>query len=197
MTESSIVTAYDKKRKIVARMPRRIAEASPDRYIIDPDMRQAAGVDSKFWDVNEEGEVVQAPEDTRRQIVSTELATLKERYINQVDALSEARIIDGPGFEWPADSGNFFSLSMNAQIKWMGLFAAREVMEYPLTVPTKDDGGVYSITGADDVVGIYGTVVGTVRAILDASTEAKAAIRAATTSEEATEAYNAYVRPPA
>jgi hypothetical protein len=83
----------------------------------------------------------------------TTLAQYKTIINAQVDAETERRI--SLGFEYPASSGNLFSMSTNAQINWLGLEAKASLLTYPYTIRTKDDLDSYDIvdeTDAHDVV---------------------------------------------
>lgn len=119
------------------------------------------------------------------EVYDTEtLDIAKERYKSVVDLCSEARIKDN-GFEWPPTSGQRFSLSLNAQIKWLGLDSAREDMTYPYRVPTKDNDIFHSIQDAAEAHNMYLTAVGTIDALLSAGTLKKEEITAALTKAAA------------
>lgn len=109
---------------------------------------------------------------------SEALAIAKERYEEVIDTCSEY-IIRAYGFEWPPTSGQRFSLSTNAQIKWMGLDLARNDLTYPKAVPTKDNDGAHSIADATEVHNMYLTAAGTIDAILAGGTAKKQEVGAA------------------
>lgn len=117
---------------------------------------------------------------------SEALVTAIERYKGIIDECSEHLIRDN-GFEWPPTSGKRFSLSTNAQIKWLGLDSARSdpAIAYPYNVPTKDNDQFHAIADAAEVHNMYLTAIGTIDAILGAGTAKKAEISAATTKAAA------------
>lgn len=94
-----------------------------------------------------------------------------ERYEDVIDECTRRRIRDG--FEWPVASGNRFSLSTNAQIKWLGLNASRNDLAYPYKVPMKDNDGFYQIADAAESQMMYGAAVITIDTILSAGTAKK------------------------
>ena len=121
------------------------------------------------------------------------LSVIKYEAAQVIDATAEFRITQSDGFEYPPDSGMRFSMSVVAQVKWLGFYAARDSVPYPITAPTKDDQGSISLANAEAVAGLYLTMVGTMKAILDGATAAKAAIVAATDEAGVTAAVEAYV----
>ena len=115
----------------------------------------------------------------------------KRRKLAVVDKHTTALIVN-EGFEHPADSGNMFSLSLSAQVKWTGLYAARDTMAYPLTVPLQDDSGVYNVADANEVAAMYAKAVSTINTKLAAGVVVKSQIKAAATVPEVTSLVTAY-----
>lgn len=102
-------------------------------------------------------------------VVREPLDTRKTRLLTYIDERTEYEITNGPGFEWPPASGQFFSLSMNAQTKWLGMMAAAAFFDYvndPPKVRTKDDRIEYTLTSQVEVVQATTTALEAVRAFL-------------------------------
>jgi hypothetical protein len=111
---------------------------------------------------------------------TADLAVAKESYKDVIDQSSE-RMITERGFEWPPASGKRFSLSGNAQRKWMGFDMAvtKGAVTFPYNVATKDNDEVYSIADAAEASNMFLTVIGTVDAVLSLGTATKNAIAGA------------------
>lgn len=105
-------------------------------------------------------------------------AHARARYKDVLDTCVASRL-SAEGFEHPSASGRIFSLSIPAQIKWLGLLVSKDSMTYPFDVPVKDDSEVYSIADADEVVVMWGAVMTKVSTVLGAATAEKAAVDAA------------------
>jgi len=122
----------------------------------------------------------------------------KTTLMHTVDTTAETRIHRGPGFEFPPDSGLFFSLSANAQTKWNGLVNADllGMLDYdndPPAVRTTDDQTEVMITDSATLRGMWGSAMMTIRHHLDACRLAKGAIYDATTKADADTAFDAYM----
>ena len=78
-----------------------------------------------------------------------------------------------------------FSLSTNAQIKWMGLDLSRNDLTFPYVVPFRDNDGFYSIPDAATAHNMYLSAVGTIDAVLTQGTLKKGEIDAAGTKAAA------------
>ncbi len=102
----------------------------------------------------------------------------RTRYKEVLDLCVSATLAND-GFEHPAASGRIFSLSIPAQIKWLGLLVSKDSMTYPYDVPVKDDSEVYSIADAAEVSAMWGAIMTKVSTVLGAATAEKAAIDAA------------------
>lgn len=102
----------------------------------------------------------------------------RTRYKEVMD-LCVTKRLNAEGFEHPAASGRLFSLSLPAQIKWLGLLVSKDSMTYPYDVPVKDDSEVYSIADAAEVAAMWGAIMTKVSTVLGAATAQKAAIDAA------------------
>lgn len=171
---------WDKDNNRLAHVRTKTIEAVPERYITDPDLSGVADdADLSALTIDEATKVVSELSGAELAARQEELLTPERaRAMDTIDAEMDARI-QSEGFEWPADSGNMFSLSLPAQIKWNGLYNLRAVLSYPVTVSLKDDSGTYDIADAAEVEAMYATAVGMVKALLDAGTGVKNAVRGA------------------
>lgn len=132
-------------------------------------------------------DVTQAALDTAVSGYSTAAPSNEYRAKAQdaVDAHCKNRIYRG--FEWPAASGKTLSLSELAQLKWTMLFLelqlpiAKQVVTFPLTVPTKDNLDTHSVADAAEVEDIYAEIASVVEQAISAATTAKTDIATATT----------------
>ncbi len=79
--------------------------------------------------------------------------------VEEIDAKTAELI--SKGFEYPASSGNIFSMSQNAQINWAGLLATFQagLLALPITVITADDQTTYSIVDEADLLGFVGAAL--------------------------------------
>lgn len=112
------------------------------------------------------------------EVVETpDLDLVKERYKEVIDQSSERRITE-LGFEWPPTSGQRFSLSGNAQRKWIGLDLAvtKGAITFPYKVPTRDNDVIHEIQDAAEASNMFLTAIGTVDAILTVGTNTKSDI---------------------
>jgi hypothetical protein len=123
------------------------------------------------------GEPTQAVKDALDAAVAAHdyLAAHKQHVIALVDTETKRRI--GQGFIY---DGKVLSLSVESQINWLGLHAARELMSYPVIARTKDDTSAITIDNAAEVVTVFATAVGTVDAYRVGGAAVKSAIVAAT-----------------
>ncbi len=90
------------------------------------------------------------------------------------------------GFEYPAKSGNIFSLSLAGQSKLHGLYALRNNLGlvYPIKCNTADDSVEYAIVDAASLEAFYLAAFGTARGYVDSGATLKEQIRTATTVED-------------
>lgn len=161
-------------------------------WIINPDLSAVAGVAVKYWKVA--GDVVAEMDQSEKDVVdAAELAEVKKAARAYIDDECERRIHDGPGFEYPPTSGQFFSLSANAQIKWVGLAVGADYQSYPLTVMTVDDSVSYDIQDANEARTMYALAAGAVKDYLALATIAKVTVNAATTEADVAAAVNDYL----
>ncbi len=121
------------------------------------------------------------------------LVSLKADLTARIDSKANDTIENGPGFEWPVDSGKFFSLSLPAQTKWNGLYNARGIMSYSYRVLTSDDSNYHDIVDAIDVEGMFAALVSVVAAELALATMAKENTMAAATEAAARAAADVYL----
>jgi len=169
----------------------------PSEWIINPDLRSVAGVPTQYWkvDPNNSDGVVTMTRAEMDTMDSARLPALKQVLVDAVDDEIERRIHDGPGFEWPANSGVFFSLSANAQTKWVGLMVAKDLLTYPLTVPSRHDDVFYDIKNAAEAQEMYVAATSAIKRHLVDGTAAKAAVRKARSVSDAQDTFNKYMNP--
>ena len=106
----------------------------------------------------------------------------KKKHYRDIDREIERRI--RAGFEYPGASNRRFSLSVNAQLKWAGLVVSKDMIPYPLRVPTIDDSDYHDIQDATEVANMWQYAVGTVKQHISDGTNAKENIKMATTHSE-------------
>lgn len=176
--DTGIVTSYDPS----ANTP--IARNAG--ALINPDLSAVDGIPMSRWKVLD-GEVVDGGEN---------LQSVKASLFLQIDEITTSNIVDGPGFEWPPSSGNFFSTTMEAQSKWTGLYVTRNFQDYinnNPTVNTKNDLVTYEISDATEMENMYLTGMLTVKQLLHNGRIVKEAVRAANTVVAARAAAAAYL----
>lgn len=113
-----------------------------------------------------------------------ELGPLKASRMLEIDERSRELIDEG--FEYPSESGNVFSLSLESQAKMTAAHCVRNdvLMVYPQRWNTRDNSAAVTITDSAGLHAFYMTAIGTVRARLDSGTALKDSIRAAATRAE-------------
>ena len=146
-------------------------------WIHDPDLSSVTGVEKRFWMIT--GDTVQPMTGAEKDANHLPaIRTDKEALIDR----RTRELIDG-GFEYPASSGVYFSLSAESQRTLMGLNQERDAVEiaYPVVGNSKDDTTTVALAAAADIRAFYFTALGTVRAHKDSGTALKDQVRAATT----------------
>lgn len=121
-------------------------------------------------------EKTQAEKDTADAARLAELKIFKQQDIDQ-----KTGELIGQGWAW---NGKVFSASSNAQRYWLGLKSASELLQpadYPLEVNTLDDQETYDIADQTELLNMFATLFGTVKAQLAGGTALKKAVRATTT----------------
>jgi hypothetical protein len=117
------------------------------------------------------------------RVAPNALALLKEKRKEEIDTRTNELIT--AGFQ---HAGKTFSLSQNAQIKWMGGYSLRAFFTaaaaYPLTVNTKDDMDTHDVADEAEMAVIWQTVGVSVLTILGGDTFLKGLVNAATTIAE-------------
>lgn len=166
-------------------------EYDPAEWLINPDLTAVFGLPHKYWKLDGDSVVGMTLEE-RDALSLSELDTLKQTLVDQIDIEVEKRIHGGEGFEWPPSSGQYFSLSANAQNKWIGLMVAKDFISFPLVVPTRHDDVFHAIQNATEAQNMYLTAANTVKTYLALATTAKENIREASTEAEALAAADAY-----
>jgi hypothetical protein len=109
-------------------------------------------------------------------------AELKKKRYKDID--NKTRELIAAGFEYPSSSGQFFSLSSEAQIKWIGMFVAKDILSYPVVVRTADEQTDVSLTDAADMTAFYTEMVTTVRSHIDSGRALKGTLRDASAPTE-------------
>lgn len=192
------IRVWDKDNNLLVMMDEEKATANSARFYVSPDTtaiealaEAGTPVDLSDYKLSGSGSIVSKTATEKQAAIDAQLAPLKASLVKRIDEMVAGKIAEG-SFEHPASSGNLFSITTTAQVKWIGLYSARDLMVYPMKVYTKDDSTEYSIADAAEVAIIYGLAVGTVRALLDAATDAKTATLAAADADGALAAFEAY-----
>lgn len=115
-----------------------------------------------------------------------------KKYLCSVADKECASRIKDSGFEWPAGSGNWFSLSLEAQMKWFGMDTTRDVQAYPMSVSMLTE-LVYDISDAGELHDMYLTAMAAVKAHVGSCVVAKESIMSASDRTAAQAACDAYV----
>jgi hypothetical protein len=123
---------------------------------------------------------------TDQQIVDNGLlgVIFKSEKTGKIDERTSELIL--LGFKFPPDSGDYFSLSKEAQIRVHGAYTARSLPEFIYPVPWNylDDSGVFNIADALVLESFFLTAMSTLRGRVDSGTTLKNEVRAATTVAE-------------
>jgi hypothetical protein len=110
------------------------------------------------------------------------LSRLKVDFYNAADA--RTRDLIAQGFEYPAASGQMFSLSPEAQIKWTAMYVARALLTYPVLVVTADEQTTVSLADAAAIEALYTQMVEAVRGHIDGGRALKNTLRDASLADE-------------
>ena len=166
-------------------------------WVINPDLSVVSRHPKRYWKIEPDDTVVLKSRTERDAADLVILPRVKAASMIKIDEHVASKI--ALGFQWPVGTGDIFSLSIQAQIKWMGLFATTLLLPplgkivYPLTVPTIDDLDKYDVADAAEVKDMYSHITATVAGLLEASMAPKAAVNAAVTIAEAEAALNRYL----
>jgi hypothetical protein len=92
----------------------------------------------------------------------------------------------GEGFEFPSESGQRFSFSLEEQSQWHAFIRLKDdpTFTYPVDWSFIDNSGYYAIPNSATLEEMYMTGVGTYRAVVDSGTALKNQVRDATTYAE-------------
>jgi len=104
----------------------------------------------------------------------TALEDFKKQKCETID--NRSQILIGKGFTY---NNQTFSLSLDAQVKWLGLLVGSSQIQFPYTVPTNDNTETFAIPDVATIQTMYGTAMGTVSSILSSGTTLKALVNAA------------------
>jgi hypothetical protein len=110
------------------------------------------------------------------------ITRLRQDFYERVDA--RTRELIGGGFEYPVTSGQFFSLSAEAQRKWTAMYTARNLVSYPVFVVTADEQTTVELSEATDVQDFFTQMVNTVREHIDTGRVLKNTLRDLSTVTE-------------
>jgi hypothetical protein len=119
------------------------------------------------------------------------LISTKARLVLLVDSETERRI--SLGFEYPASSGTWHSLSEHAQINWLGMLMAASSLTYPYVILSRDDMASYTIPNVADAQTLAMTAFGMKEWRLGAGRAVKDAVRQAVTVAAAEAAAATYL----
>ena len=89
------------------------------------------------------------------------------------------------GFEYPESSGQFFSLSIEAQSTWSNGYNARSFLSYPVMVTTMDEQIDVTLADAAEITAFYTAMVTTARGYIDSGRALKNAVRDADADQDA------------
>lgn len=138
-------------------------------WIINPNLAAVAGVPVIYWKIAGDN-VSEMSQPEKDAVDAADLPAYKQEVIAAIDAETERRI--ALGFEYPASSGNLFSLSKNAQINILGVKTFYTDFTYPYSIRTIDDVEVYNLVDEADALAFVGaafvtkeTWIGTGRAV--------------------------------
>jgi hypothetical protein len=170
---------------------------NPGLYLVNPDLSAVIGQPKKYWKVVGSNVVLKTlPEQATAD--KQELPATKRQLLDAVDSKSEALITDGPGLEHPIGSGKFISMSMGAQLKWIGWQDIADDwtslgLPYPFRVRTRYDDDFIEIQNAAEVKAVLGEMAQLIAKILTEAEYVKAAIVKATTLTDAESAADKYL----
>lgn len=111
--------------------------------------------------------------------------TLSQRQEQKRSIIDQrTRVLIDAGFEYPAASGQFFSLSPEAQAALASLHTRRLSLSYPVRFNTVDDAAAVSLPDAVALDAFHAASVAAIRSARDGGTTLKDQVRAATTVAE-------------
>lgn len=148
----------------------------------------ANGADVKITFRDDEVDVVDLD-----PVITAHQATHIDRVMSKLRQLAFKRtderttgIIFAGGFEYPLNSGDIYSLSERAQLRFIGAHRSRDLptFGYPLVINTKDDMKSIELQDAAQLDDFYLHALAAIRAYIDTQNPIKAQIRAATTPQE-------------
>jgi hypothetical protein len=124
-------------------------------------------------------EIKQPPAFVPVVIPPPSLDLLKAKRIVKIDEKTSSLLMAGY-----THNGVLLSTSESAQLKWSGFYAARDVMTYPKTVPSKDNLQFLTLADAASVTSVFEGMASFVASVVDAGTALKQLVVAAATVEE-------------
>lgn len=117
-------------------------------------------------------------DDAEVQAFVKDLSPSRERSRLSADKRTQKLLEDG--FEFPSNSGNFFSLSLQAQIDYANFNAARDLLTYPVYVPLRDRSNYFECPDSATMQQLFLESVTRRTSLLELSKELHAQINAAT-----------------
>jgi hypothetical protein len=151
-------------------------------WLINPNLSNVTETDPKFWKIEPDDTVSVMDAAGQTQVEEERLTAARSERLRDVDART-ATLIES-GFEFPPTTGKRFSLSVDSRTVILGLIIAKDMIPYPLRYNTTDQLDYFDLQGPDDVLAFYGTALGTFKAVEDAATTIKNALRSAQTKTE-------------
>lgn len=110
-----------------------------------------------------------------------QLVVAKALKTSAIDSKSDELVAEG--FEHGPQTGQTFSLSLDAQKNWLGLVVGKDMISYPMDIGAMDN-TMLELTDADAVVSFYGAAMAAVKGHLDSGLALKGDTEAATTVAE-------------
>ncbi len=153
-----------------------LADGIPEgTWIINPPGRKAllaAKVPVSLWKANE------AKDDVIEKSADEKLPPAKKVAYSQIDA--RTRQLIAAGFEFPAASGNIYSLSNESQMNLTNLMLTKDDLSiYDIKINTRDDKTAIVITDKIELKDFYDAAQAAKRGHLDSGTALKDQIRSA------------------
>lgn len=141
-------------------------------FLIDDDLR--------IEDYTLSGDVIVRDDAKADARLAAKFVLQKDSILKEVDAHIEHKIAVGAFVH----NGVDFSITVPAQVKWMGLYNSRLALPFPQTVINKQDTQFYDVVDATEVETMYALAVVEVKRLVDEGTAVKKAIISSTDLDE-------------
>ena len=165
-------------------------------WVINPDLTAVSAQPVRYWKIV--GNTVVVMNAAEMAVADTNaLPRIIPGMMVQIDDECMRRI--ELGFQFSGAPGLTFSLSTNAQLKWMGLFvmaqlpSLKKIVTFPLEVPNIDDTKKYDVKDPQEVEDIFSAITVTIATHLGSAQATKGKINGATTVAEAEAALAAFL----